>query len=686
MLCSHAAEPDQLCVEVKHCISRRSRRGFPGDIALTFRSIIVVLFFLYLSTGKTCWAWHTLMHLHITQKAFSYLPADVQKEFQPHLSAILWGSLAPDVVLRDWPNHEWNVHSASCYQGSGPSRIEGLCSSIVDDLSREPREFAHAAYKMGLLSHYLADLNQPLHTDEYSDDELWVHSLYEMDAFTNQQNIPYTFRGTEFRLDSYQMAVASAERANRYYEAIIRAYAEGDGYANAEGITALNLQRAVDDIHDTWLTLWYSATSAIPSLTLHMNKKVFEPGDTARISLSVLPGQCAQFEANVYVVLAAENGNAWFLGPGSTFHAESIAWREAWTVSASAGEEILSGLIDTATPKGSYTVYVLLVPPGADPMEQGSWLSNLAQITFSVQPLSDIQLEDLRDEIYLFPACWPETDRIVALPLKRWDFIFLGDQEDDLSTPQDESVTDKLIPGRFNHALVYLGRDDRGTPYGMEMTTNLQLEGPYLRIISFSEFETSGPGSEDLNLPIMTKDVWRYHARWAKRLDYQELCGLMAVEDGLFTQLQEDWNSGFSYQLEYIWSGDFRDKAIYLVDDGREGGSGCTDYWLSLLEEFGGVCIHGSRITADELEIYYRFDPEGSSTVVPEPLNPFSFPLTVKAILDMGFYPVDPPPHVFSCDNSTETGLPIPDRLLNYSPQLVDIAPAPTVPDWQNSN
>ena len=32
-------------------------------------------------------------------------------------------------------------------------------------------------------------------------------------------------------------------------------------------------------------------------------------------------------------------------------------------------------------------------------MEQGSWLSNLAQMTCSVQPLSDIQLEDLRDEI-----------------------------------------------------------------------------------------------------------------------------------------------------------------------------------------------------------------------------------------------------------------------------------------------
>ncbi len=368
----------------------------PGGFALVFRSIIAALLFLYLPTSKTCWAWHTLMHLHITHEAFSYLPVDVQKELQPHLSGILWGSLAPDVVLRDWPNHEWNVHSAPGHQGSGPSRIDGLCSSIVDDLSRGPRELANAAYKMGLLSHYLADLNQPLHTDEYSDDEFWIHSLYEMDAFANQQNIPYTFRGTEFCLDFYQMAVASAERANRYYEAIIRAYAERDGYANAEGVTALNLQRAVDDIHDTWLTLWYSATSAIPSLTLHTSKKVFEPGDTARISLSVLPGQGAQLEADVYVVLAAENGKAWFLGPDSIFHAESVAWRQTRTVSASAGEEILSGLIGVATPKGSYTVYALLVPPGTDPMEQELWLSNLAQMTFSVQPVSDIQLEDLR--------------------------------------------------------------------------------------------------------------------------------------------------------------------------------------------------------------------------------------------------------------------------------------------------
>jgi len=53
-----------------------------------------------------------------------------------------------------------------------------------------------------------------------------------------------------------------------------------------------------------------------------------------------------------------------------------------------------------------------------------------------------------------------------------------------------------------------------------------------------------------------------------------------------------------------------------------------------------------------------------------------SFPLTAADILAMGYYLVDPPPHVFPCDNSEETGVPLPAKLFN-SPQFTDIDPVP---------
>ena len=99
---------------------------------------------------------------------------------------------------------------------------------------------------------------------------------------------------------------------------------------------------------------------------------------------------------------------------------------------------------------------------------------------------------------------------------------------------------------------------------------------------------------------------------------------------------------------------------------------GLTDYFLSQLENEAGVCLHGSRMTAAELENYYRFDPLGVQAVIPDPWNPFPFPVTVVDILEMGYELLDPPPHVFSCDGSEETGVPVPAKLIDR-PQFIDI-------------
>ena len=61
-----------------------------------------------------------------------------------------------------------------------------------------------------------------------------------------------------------------------------------------------------------------------------------------------------------------------------------------------------------------------------------------------------------------------------------------------------------------------------------------------------------------------------------------------------------------------------------------------------------------------------------------------SFPLTVADILDMGYHLEDLPPHIFPCNNSEETGVPLPAKLVN-SPHLADIDPVPlpaVYDDW----
>ncbi|MFO7911123.1 MAG: hypothetical protein R6V15_03080 [Desulfotignum sp.] len=70
---------------------------------------------------------------------------------------------------------------------------------------------------------------------------------------------------------------------------------------------------------------------------------------------------------------------------------------------------------------------------------------------------------------------------------------------------------------------------------------------------------------------------------------------------------------------------------------------------------------------------YYTSDPVGAAVTIPDFLNPFAFEVYVGSLLNFfGFNVIDPDPHTFSCDNSRETGIAIPDRLYN-SPDLVNI-------------
>ena len=87
------------------------------------------------------------------------------------------------------------------------------------------------------------------------------------------------------------------------------------------------------------------------------------------------------------------------------------------------------------------------------------------------------------------------------------------------------------------------------------------------------------------------------------------------------------------------------------------------------------------RHLSPALEFRIRWFPYPSPYPFPSP-DPFPFPYSVASLFgEMGFTLVDPPPHLFRCDNSQETGVAVPDRLFD-SPQLEEISPDPAVTDW----
>ncbi|MFK5894298.1 MAG: zinc dependent phospholipase C family protein [Pseudomonadota bacterium] len=622
-------------------------------------------------------AWNTLTHSQLSQIAFNHLPDDVRESIQAYLPDIYRGAVAPDLYLQDWENHDLNIHGNETEQLAAITRITELYESIKNNLSSSNRDLSLAAYEMGLLSHYLADINQPLHTDELAQEDL-LHSNYETDVLLWFDNFLFTEKGIRYRNDPKQMVIDSAEQANRFYYPIYSSYlnkvdSTNNGFNNTQGITWINIQRAIEDIRDTWLTLLLQNDSPQKNIAISVNKKIYYPGESIQIQLSTLLAKNYEVRTDLYIAVSFPSGEFLFLNKESKFVPDKIPRYQNWLIK-NTDIEIFNTLLRPEDILGEYKLYALLVKPDHKLEDITNWLSDIATIQIQIDPLNEFSLNELNNEIYLFPAIDPDSKSMTTLPLQRWDIMFLGEL--------DGSDYNVFIPGNYDHILTYLGRNKYGIPYAAEMTYSNEYKIVDFRLVRLPEFENTVVASDNLELSILTKPLWQYNKRWAKRLIPAELKKLVNNEKILLYTIEADWLNRFQYQLEYHWSGDFNDRNIYLVDDGLLNGASCTDYWLTLFENISGVCISNARINAKELEYYYLNDPLVAQSPIPDSLNPFPFSLTSKDLIEtFNFKLIDPPAHRFSCNAQVETGVPIPSRLIN-SPQLENITPTLSINTW----
>lgn len=271
-----------------------------------------------------------------------------------------------------------------------------------------------------------------------------------------------------------------------------------------------------------------------------------------------------------------------------------------------------------------------------------------------------IDIMALQDRVYYFPANRDPQSETVYLPLRKWDILFTGDRADKPWTPLDEANINHLIPGPFNHIMVYLGKDPVGLAYVAELnTSSFEDAGGLIIFCIGSDFGLlRHPDDRDLH------HRRRLSSRWAMRLDAEARAWIREAETALLSRIQSDLAFGFPYQLEFSHSGNLLDPNVYLVDDGFEGGAGCSDYWTTLFEEVAGLCLKGVRMEAHELEAYFRNDPQGMVAYAPASLSPFPQPMTIGSILQLGYRAVPPAPHVHPCDGSTETGIVIPMKIM----------------------
>jgi len=294
--------------------------------------------------------------------------------------------------------------------------------------------------------------------------------------------------------------------------------------------------------------------------------------------------------------------------------------------------------------------------------------------------IRDVRLDLLRDEVYLMPANKGVHDETVYLPLRQWDIILAGMMQPGLTTGDAPALVSLLIPGEFDHILVYVGKDGAGIAYAVELNTDdIRLEGTQALVTGGHRFICLGKdyGLSPHPTGQQVSDRRFYAIRWAKTFTAEDRHRLNAASGRMMERLRTDILSGYPYQLEFWYSGGniLADRTLHLVDDGLANGAGCADYWTSLFEDYAGVCLKGVRKDAQQIMDYYLNDPVGRTAYLPARLNPLGggdIPLTT--LIELGLTLVDDAPHRFVCDGTEETGLVLPN-MISVSPSLRDVEP-----------
>lgn len=287
-------------------------------------------------------------------------------------------------------------------------------------------------------------------------------------------------------------------------------------------------------------------------------------------------------------------------------------------------------------------------------------------------------VERLKMQTYYFPGRKESHTPVTYLPLQPFDMLFAGYDLKGAQTPVSYG-----IPGRYTHMFLYIGKDDEGYAYGVEMnsdgseTYHIDAEGLKISGKLYVYCLGSDYGDKECPHDFYVNGLETYDYIWAKRLRPALHDRMKKYRTQMINTIKEDLKKEFPFQLPFhIGAETFLTKAIPLIEDGRKNGADCTAYIASLFEEIAGICLEDIRITAPEIISYYIEDPIGKQTILPAESNPFTHQeMPVSDLFTTMGYTLLDTSRPCSCNTSvTLDGIPLPQRVFE-SPSVTEIEP-----------
>lgn len=234
------------------------------------RRVMAILLVMLPSFAGTAWGWGGKDHRMMVSDAIEHCPDELASFLTENLDLVMRGAVDPDIRFMDTLNHTYEVADGT---RNNPHHVAYLSSTLVSMIeNRAPRE--KVAYWFGVLSHYVADIDQPLHTSERNKSELWYHPVFEAMNYGFEvdseilgvrihANLGKCLSDYEFRFDGEYESIEdvkawqidNARWAHGFYDEIGRIFTE-KGAFDFERLTEIYktcINESENDIVDIWV-------------------------------------------------------------------------------------------------------------------------------------------------------------------------------------------------------------------------------------------------------------------------------------------------------------------------------------------------------------------------------------------------------------------------------------------------
>ncbi len=245
------------------------RTAFWG-ISRAFFPVVVGLVAFVLSAGsRPAFAWSPKTQLAMLEQAAAIAPPDLRRQLRRHKKQMRSGLLMP------FDAEEATRHVASI-EGNGPlatlleTEVERAIAAI-----RAHQPFENIVHQLGVVSHFVADANNPLVTAESDPGEARYFADYLRYVEASYPKFPVVFYGEGRDLsgpaDFRALVARSLRRGRTLYPFVGREYrrigridgiAEFDDRSTAFGIGSLAFSHAVSDIAAVFRYIWIRAGGA----------------------------------------------------------------------------------------------------------------------------------------------------------------------------------------------------------------------------------------------------------------------------------------------------------------------------------------------------------------------------------------------------------------------------------------